>query len=134
MYLIDTSVWLSFLRGDQTPAVAYFDTILTQGLPYGLTGVIYQEIIQGASTQKEFDLLVSYLSTQHFYEPQESVATYEKAAYLYYRCRKKGLTIRSTIDCLIAQIAIEHQLIVVHQDQDFNRIAQASTDLILFKL
>jgi hypothetical protein len=51
------------------------------------------------------------------------VKTYEDAARIYFYCRKKGITIRSTIDCLIAQIALDQNLLLLHNDKDFDAIA-----------
>ena len=53
--------------------------------------------------------------------------SYIKAADLYRICRVKGLTIRSTIDLLIAQTAIEHNAELIHNDRDFEAIASASS-------
>lgn len=52
------------------------------------------------------------------------MASYEAAARLLVRCRRKDVTIRSTVDCLIAQVAIEHELYLVHNDRDFDYIAK----------
>jgi len=47
-----------------------------------------------------------------------------EAARLYFVCRRKGVTVRSTIDCLIAAIAIEHKALLLHDDRDFDAIAR----------
>jgi predicted nucleic acid-binding protein len=122
MYLIDTSVWIDYLRKKNNQTTAQFITILDRSLPFGLTSVIYQEILQGASSLNDFIQLKEYLSTQRFFYPKDDKATYESAAKLYFLCRKKGITIRSSFDCLIAQIAIDNDLILLHNDEDFNRI------------
>ena len=133
MYLIDTSVWISYFRQQETSATRYFERILAQNAPYGLTGVIFQEILQGSASTYEFEQLTKFLSDQKFYAPQ-GTKTYEKAAKLYYDCRKQGITIRSTIDCLIAQVAIENGLMLVHQDQGYIRLSTISPELRLFDL
>ncbi len=48
---------------------------------------------------------------------------YARAASIYFTCRRKGITVRSTIDCLIAQIALEHDLFLIHNDSDFDAMA-----------
>ena len=106
MYLIDTSIWVAYLRQEKNAGVTYLQTILKKQQPFGITSVIYQEILQGAAVEKDFSRLVNYFGTQRFYHPLHSVTSYENAAKLYFLSRKKGITIRSTIDCLIAQIAI----------------------------
>ncbi len=54
-------------------------------------------------------------------------------ASLYARCRRAGVTPRSTIDCLLAQIAIEHNLLLLHSDRDFPRIAAVVPELKLYE-
>lgn len=119
MYLIDTSVWIGYLRGKDSLSVRYFSNIVDKNLPFGLCNIIYQEILQGAASSQEFNKLVDYLGSQRFYHPEDSVLSYEAAAKLFFDCRRKGITIRSTIDCLIAQIAIEHDLLLLHDDKDY---------------
>lgn len=79
--------------------------------------------MQGAKGEKEFNLLKEYLSSQRFYDLKNSKKSYEKAAELYFKCMKKGINIRSTIDVIIAQIAIENGLLLLHNDKDFSQIA-----------
>lgn len=134
MYLIDTSVWIDFYREKETTGVKFFNQILDKGLPFGLTSLILQEILQGAAHQKDFNQLLKHMSTQIFYQPLDPILSYQRAAEHYYACRKKGITIRSSIDCLIAQIAIEHDLILVHQDRDFLLMAKVVKDLKLIEI
>lgn len=129
MYLVDTSVWIDYFRKIENPSTELFASILDKRLPFGITGVIYQEILQGATTERDFHQLKQYLSTQRFFHPQDEVSTHESAAKIYYQCRRKGITIRSTVDCFIAQIAIEHNLVLLHSDQDYDRIRSIVSEL-----
>jgi len=131
MYLVDTSVWVDFFRNRSTRAVAHFEDILNENAPYGITSVIYQEVLQGADSPKDFSMLQTYLSTQKFYHPIDPLQSYDQAASLYAQCRRQGITIRSTIDCLIAQIAIEQKLRLLHSDRDFTKMASAVKNLKL---
>jgi predicted nucleic acid-binding protein len=131
VYLIDTSVWIDYFRETENASTEKFISILDRNLPFGITGVIYQEILQGAVSEKDFNRLRDYLSTQRFFHPIDEIETHESAAKIFYQCRKKGITIRSTIDCLIAQIAIEHDLVLLHNDQDYNRIHSVIPELSL---
>ena len=98
--------------------------LVTQvGVSLTLTQRVYQEILQGARTKKDFVLLDNYLSNQRFYYPKDPVSSYANAAKIYFMCRKKGVTPRSTIDCLIAQIALEYDLFLLHNDKDFTIMA-----------
>jgi predicted nucleic acid-binding protein len=132
MYLVDTSVWIDYLRGTDTPGVQFLEKILSHKKSFGISSIIYQEVLQGASTLKDFKNLSAYFSTQVFYHPKDPIASYQAAAEVYFNCRKRGLMIRSTIDCLIVQITIEHSLILVHSDRDFKHIQKVIPDLKLF--
>jgi predicted nucleic acid-binding protein len=122
--LVDTSVLIDFLKGVKTQAASYFKTILERNIPYGITSFTYQEILQGANSEQEFERLKNYLGTQRFYHPKDPLESFEAAARIYFLCRKKGVTVRSTIDCLIARIAIEHNLLLLHSDRDFDTMAE----------
>lgn len=131
MYLVDTSVWIDYFREIENESTSKFISILDKKLPFGITGVIYQEILQGAASDKDFKKLKDYLSTQRFFHPHDQITTHECAAKLFFLCRRKGITIRSTIDCFIAQIAIEHNLVLLHNDQDYTRIQSVIPELLL---
>jgi len=123
MYLVDTSVWIGLFRQQDTPAVRYFQKIIGDAIPFGITGVIYQELLQGAKSESDFAKLCEYLQTQKFYYPMDILESHVEAARIYFDCRRKGVTIRSTIDCMIAHIALEYDLILLHDDADFNHMA-----------
>ena len=131
MYLVDTSIWLDFFRNRSTQAVIQFEEILERNLLFGISGLIYQEVLQGADSEEDLAKLQTYLQTQKFYHPQDPIVSYHHAARLYFRCRRKGITIRSTIDCFVAQIAIEHHLRLLHNDRDFAQMATVTPDLKL---
>lgn len=120
MYLLDSSVWISAISGHHK-TVDFLNTLPQQLL--GINKLIYTEVLQGVSTQKMFDTYIQYLSQQPFYEFKNDKVSYEKSAHIYFSCRKKGITIRSSIDCLVAQCAIENDLILLHNDKDFIQIA-----------
>jgi len=123
MILVDTSVLIDLFKGNDNAPVRVFRKVIQQGVPFGITSVIYQEILQGARTKKEYDMLNEYLSTQRFFHPKDQLASYAGAADIYFSCRRKGVTVRSTIDCLIAQITLEHELFILHNDKDFTVMA-----------
>ena len=123
MILADTSILIDFLRGRATESGQRFKTVLQQRIPFGINSFIYQEVLQGAKSEKEYRLLKKYLETQHFYHPKDPIDSFAKAAKIYFDCRRKGVTIRSTIDCIIAQTAMEQDLLLLHNDRDFDAIA-----------
>ncbi len=123
MILVDTSVLIDLFKGASNGPANRMREVLGHQIPFGITSVIYQEVLQGAKSDKEYKLLRDYLSSQRFFHPQDAVKTYEDAARIYFSCRQKGVTIRSTIDCLIAQIALEQDLALLHNDRDFDAMA-----------
>ncbi|MDQ6970585.1 MAG: PIN domain nuclease [Mariprofundus sp.] len=129
MYLVDTSVWIGLFRQQDTVAVRRLRAMLEQNIPYGISSVIYQELLQGAKNEADYQQLQDYLGSQHFYHPTDEIQSYANAARIYFDCRRKGLTIRSTIDCLIAEIAIEHNIVLLHDDADFLHIAKVIVEL-----
>ena len=84
-----------------------------------LTPLVYMEVLQGSKTQQAFNKIDKILLQQAFYHLNDKLVSYENAALIYSRCRKKGITIRSSIDCLIAQCAIENEVTLLHNDKDF---------------
>ena len=123
MILVDTSVLIDLFGGKKNASTRKFSKVLQGGIPFGITSFIYQEILQGAKSEKEFRLLKKYLETQRFYHPKDAIASFAAAARIYFDCRRKGITIRSTLDCLIAQTAIEYNLSLLHNDSDFDAMA-----------
>jgi len=126
MYLVDTSVWIAYINGTQNETVDYLDELLKNPLAVGLTGLIFAEILQGAANRQEFDRYVRYFSGQRFYKMHHAQASYAAAAKLYFDARRAGITIRSIIDCLIVQCAIENELILLHHDRDFELLGQVT--------
>ena len=80
------------------------------------------ELLQGARDEKEWLKLSDYLADQDYLEASEE--TWAAAARLYFDLRRKGLTVRSVIDCCIAEIAMPHGATLLHNDRDFATIAK----------
>ena len=133
MTLVDTSVLMSFLKDQKNQTTAQFDYILDKKIPYGITTFIYQEILQEAKTDKEYRLLKEYFETIPLYYLKYGKESYEQAALLNIRCKQKGIIIRSTIKLLIAETAIENNLYLLHNDNDFINIAAVIKELKLYK-
>jgi predicted nucleic acid-binding protein len=128
---VDSSVWIGYLGGERTEVTERFAGMLDRGYPVGLTGVILQEVVQGISSEREFEQASDYLGSQTFYHLQDPVESYKEAARMYFDCRRAGITIRSAIDCLIARVAIEHDLLLLHDDRDFENMAGVISELTL---
>ena len=131
MILVDSSVWIDLLRDIQTQQTLALHELLSRR-EAALTSVIYQEILQGAATPERFTKLKRYFGTLPFLNPAHPIRTWESAAELYMRCRQRGFTPRSPHDCLVARIAIEHGTSLLHDDRDFEVIAEVEPRLKLF--
>ena len=129
MYLVDTSVWIDYLRGRDVPHVRFLDELLANPLAVGISDLIYLEILQGATDERAFDKLRQYFSGQRFYRFVAAEASHANAAKLYFNARRAGVSIRSNLDCLIAQCAIDHNLILLHNDVDFVRLGATNVQL-----
>jgi hypothetical protein len=130
MLLLDSSVWIDAHRGRATAATRYVESRDDQE-EIATTGVIFQEVLQGVRDEKEYEHVRQLLWSTLILEPRE-LSTYEVAAQLYLRARKKGLTIRKPKDCLIAALALEHGALLVHNDRDFVALAQVEPALLVY--
>ena len=120
MILVDTSVWIDVLRDRQGDVVESFRK-KTYGEILVLSRFTQLELLQGAKSGDEWNLLEKYLSTQFYLEATEK--TWSGAARIFFELRRKGITVRSSIDCCIAQVALENGALLLHKDADFDRIA-----------
>ncbi len=123
MYLVDTSVWIDYIRGRDVAHVHFLRDLLSNPLAVSITPLIYMEILQGARDSTAFERLQDYFNGQRFVDFEQPAISHAAAARIHLDCRIRGVTVRSSIDCLIAQSAIESDLTLLHHDQDFRRIA-----------
>jgi predicted nucleic acid-binding protein len=121
---VDTSVLIGMLRGHRSSAIDRLTALEESDTPFAIPMVCCQEVMQGAADEREWRLLRANLSTQRLVIPADPLAAHWEAARIYYECRRRGFTVRSSIDCLIASIAIEAQAELLHDDDDYERIAR----------
>ena len=123
MILIDASAFIEFLNRTGSRADILIEQLIRDDDEIVLADLTLTEILQGIKNDREFREVKASLLTfpiLSLKSPHSCVA----AAELHRKCRKKGLTIRSTIDLLVAQIALEHSATLLHNDRDFDAIAQ----------
>ena len=123
MILVDTSVWIDFLNGIDSPQRHLLHQLIEKEEDISITGIILTEILQGIKDAKMFETTREYLQEFPSYEPGNE-DTYVNAANIYRKCRNKGKTLRSTVDCIIAAIALENNLTVLHKDRDYDVIKE----------
>lgn len=125
MILVDTSVWIDFLRGSDSRERHALHRLIEEEEDISVTEIILTEILQGIKEDKDFKRVKGYLLEFPVHKPK-GIETYLKAAGIYRDCRKKGKTVRKTIDCIIASICIENDLILFHKDNDFDIIEKCT--------
>jgi predicted nucleic acid-binding protein len=123
--VVDTTVWIDFFNGAGTLEDRHLQQLITAGRSLALTDLIFCEILQGIREDAAFEqtrgLLLLYPILRI-----ERLATFEHAAQIYRTCRRRGLTVRKTIVCLIAALCIEEEVELFHKDADFDAIAHVA--------
>jgi predicted nucleic acid-binding protein len=121
--LVDTSVWIDFFNGYESVEAAHLRICIADVRPLTIPGLVLTEILVGVRSEAEADRVAGALSA---FDPAPELDStdYQKAAELYRVCRRRGLTIRSTIDCLIAQLCLRHGYELLAKDRDFDSIAE----------
>jgi predicted nucleic acid-binding protein len=125
--VVDTSIWVDFLRGQDTAQVQRLVALIEGDEGVGITDVILGEILQGAPTEAAARRLDARFAPFDCFR-LETLDDFRRAAQLYRRARSAGHTIRRTLDCLIASVCVREDLPILHDDSDFDRLA-ASTEL-----
>lgn len=122
MILVDSSVWIDFFRSADTPEVALLDSLLGR-IPLAVGDLIAAEVLQGVRDEREFKQVKQALDAFD----RIDLVGYDialKASQNYRTLRAMGITIRKTIDTLIATRCIEDGLTLLHADKDFLPFAE----------
>jgi predicted nucleic acid-binding protein len=120
MILVDTSAWVEFLRDTGSAACERVDHLLDAEI--AVCDPIRMEVLAGARSEQHLRDLRGLLARATTL-PTLPVH-YEEAASLYRSCRRQGQTVRKLIDCLIAAVAIDADVPVLHADTDFDVLAR----------
>jgi len=124
--VVDTSVWIDFFRGVSSAKVAQFVALVEDDAGIALTDVILTEILQGLRSEtdvRKVERRLAPFEVLHL----ESLDDFRRAAALYRVARRQGVTVRRTLDCLIASVCIRDDSALLHADADFDRLASCST-------
>ena len=117
MIIVDTSVWIDFFKGLDTPETLALDSALGDE-DVAIGDLILLEILQGFRTDKDYKIAKDHLKTLHQFNmltPELAI----KAADNYRKLRKQGITIRKTADVIIATFCIENRIPLLYTDKDF---------------
>jgi predicted nucleic acid-binding protein len=123
--VVDTSVWIDVLGGRRTRRALRCVELIEAGEPVALTDVIFTEVLQGLRSEQEAALVERHLRAFPILR-LEDLDDFALAARLYRDARKKGVTIRKTLDCLIAAPCVRTGAPLLHADADFDRLASCS--------
>ncbi|MFC2157655.1 PIN domain nuclease [Acidobacteriota bacterium] len=122
MILIDSSVWIGYFNGVINPQTDWLDFYLGKELII-VGDLILTEVLQGFKNDNDFNKANELLSSFQFMEMlgQELAI---KSAENYRFLRRKGATVRKTIDVIIGTFCIHHNISLLHDDQDFDPLIQ----------
>ena len=119
MILVDTSIWIEILTRNPRQAVREEELF-----NFVTCGPVVQEVLQGLRPGLQSDAFrTAFLAIPVLSDPVP-LGLFVSAAEIYRQGRRRGITIRSSADCLIAAIAIDHGIPVWHRDRDFSAIAR----------
>jgi predicted nucleic acid-binding protein len=118
MILVDSSVWIGYFNGKKTPQTDWLDSSLGN-TPVIIGDLILTEVLQGFQNDKDFKVARDILAGIPFVAMGGKVIALESAKN-YRLLRKKGVTVRKTIDVTIGTFCIHYRLSLLHDDRDFD--------------
>jgi predicted nucleic acid-binding protein len=122
MIVADTSVWIDYFKGIKAPHTDILDQELLHNRI--ITGdIIIIEFLQGFKNEKDYHQAKDIMNALEYHDfAGKEIA--HKAAQNFRKLRKKGITIRKTIDVIIATFCIENDFLLIHNDRDFDSMEQ----------
>ncbi len=118
MVIVDTTVWMDYLRGTENPETRWLDREL-QRQRLGLTDLILCEVLQGIREQSVLARVRADLLRFQVFQTGGSEMAFA-AAQNYRDLRQRGYTVHKTIDCLIATFCLRARHELLHRDRDFD--------------
>lgn len=122
MVVVDTSVWIDYFNDNQTAHTELLDSLLSTTIII-VGDLILAEVLQRFRNDRDFKIAKSLLEEFELVQ-MTNVDLAIKSANNYWFLRNQGLTIRKTMDCLIATYCIESKLPLLYEDGDFNPFVQ----------
>ena len=122
--LVDTSVWVDFFNGHPSKEAEVLARLIWEGADLLTCGLVVSEVLQGLRKAKSLLTIERHFREMEWLTPKEP-ETYIEAADLFRRLRARGLTIRSTIDCVIASLAAHHNALILSKDRDLTLIVES---------
>lgn len=126
MIVVDTTVWIDFLEARGTAYDRHLTELLEGDAPIALVDIVYCEILQGIRDEEIYRRTRLSLRAHPILRPR-GLETFEAAANLYRTARRRGFTVRRSVDCLIAATCLEAGAEIYHNDRDFDALARVSS-------
>ncbi len=120
MTLVDTTVWIDFFAAQSLPHVAMLEDLIENREDICICGIILTEVLQGIRKDTEFRKTRNLFKNLILLPMPYTV--FLRSAEIYRKLRKKGITIRKPLDCMIASAAIENDIPLLHNDKGFQPI------------
>jgi hypothetical protein len=124
--VVDTSVWIDVLNEVEAPQARSCVELIEAGEPIALTDVVLTEILQGLRSEHEARTVERHLRAFPILQ-LAGLDDFVLAAELYRSARRAGVTIRKTLDCLIAAPCVRTGAPLLHADSDFDRLASCTS-------
>jgi predicted nucleic acid-binding protein len=121
MTVVDTSVWIDLFAGRDSPHVTVLESLIEDRDDICLCGIILTEVLQGIRDDKEYSETESMLANLILLPMTRE--TFLLAANIYRTLRARGITMRNSVDCMIAAECIENNARLLHNDRDFDLLA-----------
>ncbi len=122
MVLVDTTVWIDFFAARSSDHVVALENLIINREDICICGIVLTEVLQGIRKISEFKKTRDLFNNLRFLPMPYSV--FLKAAEIYRGLRRKGIPIRKSVDCMIASVAIENDISLLHNDKDFEAIEE----------
>ena len=122
MILVDTTVWIDFFAARSSDHVVALENLIRNREDICICGIILVEVLQGIRKDSEFKKTRDLFNNLLFLPMPYPV--FLRAAEIYRGLRRKGITLRKSVDCMIASVAIENDIPLLHNDKDFKAIEQ----------
>lgn len=117
MIVVDTSVWIDYFNGRDTPETERLDGLLGHE-PLGIGDLILTEVLQGFRVDRDYRIARSLLTSLMLFD-MAGVENALRSAEQYRLLRRRGITIRSTVDVIIATACIVEDYALLFSDRDF---------------
>lgn len=120
MVIVDTTVWIDFFASRSLAQVQTLEALIEETGNVCICGIILSEVLQGIRSETEFRKTKELFNSLIFLPM--TYATFVRSAEIYRSLRRQGITIRKPVDCMIAAVAIENVIPLLHNDKDFHPI------------